>query len=137
MPQSRIEAARWVRDHSEPNDVIATNVHCTSEKPAKPCTSAYGFWLSAYSERSVLVEGWQFDPRFADVAAPKFWNPALLSLNDKTITDPTAKRVASLHDHYHVRFLIVDRAVHREGTALPTLATLRYDNGRMAVYELH
>ena len=30
LPKSRVDAARWVRDHSDPDDVLATNAHCIS-----------------------------------------------------------------------------------------------------------
>src|SRR5258705_8958273 len=61
MPKSRVDAARWVRDHSSPNDVLATNVHCLGYYG--DLGDSRSFWLSAYSERSVLVEGWGFAPR--------------------------------------------------------------------------
>ncbi|HEY0536663.1 MAG TPA: hypothetical protein VGD29_34200 [Actinoplanes sp.] len=136
MPESRVEAARWVRDHSNPNDVLATNVHCRTLEDGGKCMGAQAFWLSAYAERSVLVEGWQFAPRLAGQPSPKFWNPKLLELNDETITAPTPDRIAEMHDKYHVRFLVVDRIVGPAGARMKDLATLVYSNQRMAVFEL-
>lgn len=136
MPESRVAAARWVRDHSRPTDIIATNVHCRKAEPTGPCQGAHVFWLSGYAERSVLVEGWQFAPRVAGQPNPPFWNPKLLKLNDLAMYRPTPERIARMRDRYRVRYLVVDRMVRPEGAALANLATLRYTNSRMAVYEL-
>jgi hypothetical protein len=134
LPQSRVDAARWVRDHSARTDVIATNVHCISGEVPEPCDSR-SFWLSAYAERPVLVEGWGFSPRQAKVGLTPFWDPALLSLNDAAFTDPTPSTLESLRGR-GVRWLVVDRAVFAESPVLRTLAEPAYDNGRLAVYRL-
>jgi hypothetical protein len=135
MPKSRVDAARWVRDHSRPDDVIATNVHCIGYW-GELC-DARSFWLSAYAERAVLVEGWAFAPRQATVGLAPFWDPAKLAANDAAFTEPTADGLRELSTRYGVRYLVVDRDVEPESPDLASLADLRYDNGRLAVYELH
>ncbi|HEV7896516.1 MAG TPA: hypothetical protein VGP31_01540 [Planosporangium sp.] len=137
LPRSRVEAARWARDHSRPGDVLATNAHCLSGTATDPpdC-DARSFWLSAYSERSVLVEGWGFAPRNNGSTVPVFWDMALLRLGDSAIGAPTAGNLDELRRDHHVRYLVVDREVSAESSELATLATLRFDNGRLAVYEL-
>ena len=134
LPRSRVEAARWVRNHSEPDDVLATNVHCLTVTSAT--CNARSFWLSAYAERSVLVEGWRFAPRIVEVGTVPFWDSARLRLNDEAFTAPTVANLDELRRRYGVRWLIVDREVGRESGSLADLATLRFDNGRMGVYEL-
>lgn len=135
LPRSRIEAARWVRDHSRADDIVATNVHCLGYYEGW-CDSR-SFWLSAYAERRVLVEGWGFAPRIATTGTfTPFWDPDRLARNDAAFTAPTADGLAELRDRDHVRWLVVDRSVGPESAALATLATPRYDNGRLAVYEV-
>jgi hypothetical protein len=134
LPKSRVDAARWVRDHSAPDDVVATNVHCLGYY-GDLCDSR-SFWLSAYSERSVLVEGWGFAPRQAVLGLAPFWNPAELTLNDAAFTAPSAEVLQRLRDTYGVRWLVVDRNVGPESADLATLAVKRYDNGRLAAYQL-
>jgi hypothetical protein len=134
MPKSRVDAARWVRDHSRPGDVVATNVHCIGYR-GELC-DARSFWLSAYSERSVLVEGWAFAPRHATAGLAPFWDPPKLAANDAAFTEPTADGLRDLSARYGVRYLVVDREVAPESPELAGLADLRYDNGRLAVYEL-
>ncbi|GII21877.1 hypothetical protein [Planosporangium mesophilum] len=138
LPRSRVEAARWVRDHSRPDDVLATNVHCLSGSATAdpPDCDARSFWLSAYSERSVLVEGWGFAPRNNGGTVPAFWDAPRLLLNDSAISAPTADLFGELRRRYRVRYLVVDRQVSPGSGDLATLAALRYDNGRLAVYEL-
>ncbi|RAG84626.1 hypothetical protein DN069_15725 [Streptacidiphilus pinicola] len=141
LPASRVDTARWIRDHSSPDDVLATNSHCVTRddfaRPDEPCATMESFWLSGYSERSVLVEGWAFAPRVQGGSPdPAFWDPALLALNDQAVTAPTASLLQQLHTRYHVRFVVVDRRIGHESAALGRLAARVYDNGRMAVYRI-
>lgn len=135
MPQSRIEAARWMRDHSRPDEVVATNAHCN--QVVRGWCDARSFWLSAYGERRVLVEGWAFAPRVAALGPYiPFWDEELLRRNDAAFADPSPAGLAELRDRHGVRWLVVDRQVDEESPRLRELARLRFDNGRMAVYEL-
>ena len=81
-----------MRDHSAPDDVLATNVHCLGYWGSL-CDSR-SFWLSAYAERSVLVEGWAFAPRQAGGLGP-FWDPVKLAVNDTAITAATDEALAA------------------------------------------
>jgi hypothetical protein len=136
LPRSRVEAARWVRDRSSPDDVIATNSHCRSVHNDR--CDARLFWLSAYSERRVLVEGWAFAPRVASSGGyVRFWDQDLLRRNDAAFTAPTADGLRELRERHGVRWLVVDRSNGAaESPDLRTLARLRFDNGRVAVYEV-
>ncbi|MBM0227192.1 hypothetical protein [Micromonospora sp. ATA51] len=137
MPASRVEAARWVHAHSDPDDVVATNVHCRAVVDG--WCDARTFWLSGYAERTVLVEGWAFAPRMVGLPegpyAP-FWDADRLRANDAAFTAPTSAGLAALRDRYGVRWLVVDRAVAAESPTLRTLADLRFENSRTAVYRL-
>ncbi|SCL38172.1 hypothetical protein GA0070624_6122 [Micromonospora rhizosphaerae] len=137
MPASRVEAARWVRAHSDPDDVVATNAHCRAVVDG--WCDARSFWLSGYAERSVLVEGWAFAPRMVGLPegpyAP-FWDTERLRANDVAFTAPTAARLAELRDRYGVRWLVADRETGPESPELRSLADLRFSNERTAVYRL-
>ncbi|MFJ9693491.1 hypothetical protein [Kitasatospora sp. NPDC101183] len=140
MPASQVEAARWVRAHSKPSDILVTNDHYRSNAEYGAVGEAgwnpLSFWLSGYSERSVLVEGWAYSPRLMSQKTAVFWDQPLLKLNDDAIYNPTADILRELHDRYHVRYLVADRKPVPESPLLKTLATPVFDNGRMAVYEL-
>jgi hypothetical protein len=135
LPMSRVEAARWVRDNSSPDDVLATNVHCLGYWG--DLCDARSFWLSAYAERTVLVEGWSFAPRQAvgGIFTP-FWDPAVLAFNDAVFTAPTPERLGQMRERYGVRWLVADRGVAAPSPRLDTLARRAFDNGRVAVYEI-
>jgi hypothetical protein len=137
LPKSRVEAARWVRDHSQPDDIVATNVHCPQQSGESCSPYPFSMWLAAYAERSVLVEGWDFSPRMQIPGGERpFWDPERLRLNDEAFTDPDPAKLRTLRERYAVRYLVVDRTVRPESPALESLADRRFDNGRLAVYEL-
>jgi hypothetical protein len=123
--------------------VVATNAHCLYRTAEGWCDSR-SFWLSAYAERRVLVEGWLFAPRataqgaFTTGVYTPFWDPALLALNDAAFTEPTAAGLARLRDGYGVRWLVADRTAPEDpvSPSLAGLAAKVFDNGRVAVYLL-
>ncbi|MGE5829834.1 MAG: hypothetical protein ACM30G_15945 [Micromonosporaceae bacterium] len=142
LPAYRVEAARWLRDHSSPDDVIATNAHCLYITEEGYCDSR-SFWLSTYAERRVLIEGWLFAPRTAELVEQTgagvytpFWDQALLRLNDAAFTAPSSDLLARLRDEYGVRWLVLDRAWHEEPAELLDLTDKRYDDGVIAIYRL-
>jgi hypothetical protein len=115
VSSDQIEAARWLRDHSGTFDVVATNRHCAAASSQR--CQARRFFVSAYSERRVLVEGWAYTSSWH--ASPdggegrllkSFWNPELLALNDSAfeVADPAV--IAALAE-MGVRWLFVDKTV--------------------------
>jgi hypothetical protein len=138
---SQAAALRWLRAHSDPADLVATNSHC-ARPGVQPCLTL-SFWVSAFSERRVLVEGWGYTAHsvrdsmrsgLAQGLAP-FWDPAMLAANDAAITAPTASGTAWLRAR-GVRWVVVDRRLGREPPALAGLAALRVDAADIAVYQL-
>jgi hypothetical protein len=134
LPESRVDAARWVRDHSSPDDILATNAHCIGYYGT--LCDPRSFWLSAYAERRVLVEGWAFAPRVATNGIVPFWDQAKLTANDAAFARPTRTGLDDLRTRYGVGWLVVDRQVAVESPELDNLARKVYDNGRIAVYQL-
>ncbi|MER6943527.1 hypothetical protein ABT294_05820 [Nonomuraea sp. NPDC000554] len=142
VPAGAVEAGRWLRDHSAPDDVVATNAHC---RPLlkKHCDSRH-FWVSGYSERRVLVEGWAYAASTLSrahlatmtyVAIP-FADPARLAANDAVFREPSAKNVEELVRKYRVKWLLVDNSVNPPAPTLGKFAELRFHSGACSVYEL-
>lgn len=137
-----IEAARWLRDNSDPDDLVATNRHCREFSSAGRCDNRM-FWLAAYSERGILVEGWSYQVRTAarvlsigirSCCLP-FWDPALLRTNNTAfLGDPGA--VETLRDTYGVRWMVLDRRSPYRIDPLLELAEVRYRGGVYVVLEL-
>jgi hypothetical protein len=140
-----LEAARWLRDHSGEDDLVATNGHCAPIAAGGPCLNLH-FWVSALSERRVLIEGWGFTARAnADAlrlntnnALVPFSDPQLLAENDAAFTHPSAQTISHLRDAYGVRWLFVDRSdpFTPPSPDITKYATLRYVSGPCEVYEV-
>jgi hypothetical protein len=137
----QIRAARWIRDHSGPDDLVMTNRHCTTtQDPTTHCDSRH--WVvTAFSERQVLVEGWTATPMAAklgpngrDSITVNYWKPDLLSLNDGFIAAPTSEAAAKLRA-MGVRWVYVDHS-RPYATTLEPYAKLRYSNADVDVYEM-
>ncbi|MEJ7743376.1 MAG: hypothetical protein WKF73_13005 [Nocardioidaceae bacterium] len=112
-----IDAARWLRDHSSPDELVATNAHCRDKVESGSGCDARHFWVSGYSERHVLVEGWAYiapgtvgEPSNAVTNSSRapFWDPQLLNRNDQAFGRPTAAALGVLREDYGVRWLFVD-----------------------------
>ncbi len=137
VSEGTLEAGRWLRDHSDPNDIVATNVHCLpSDDPQ--CVDLH-FAVAAYTERRVLVEGWGFSATAHERAAElgtwvgwvPYWRPDVLADNDRAFVAPSPETVGRLRERYGVRWLFVDG-----GQSLASAATLRFRSGNCAVYEI-
>jgi hypothetical protein len=126
------DAARWLRGHSGPDDVVATNWH-----------GSLSFWLNAYSERRTLVGSWNYAPRALDeskrlnvnAAYVPFWDSELLAANDAAIYEPTAQRIAWLRAR-GVRWIFVLRTFRQESSTLVDYASQRWTTSGVAIYQL-
>ncbi|RCG29385.1 hypothetical protein DQ384_20210 [Sphaerisporangium album] len=141
VPEGALAAARWLRDHSSPDDLVATNSHCHWGR-RDPCDAGQ-FWAAALTERRILVEGWRYTARAndrwrpgQDYRYPPFWDRELLRLNDTAVNAPTAASLGVLRDRHHVRWLLVDRRLTGSGASLDALIGLRFRSGDYAVYRL-
>ncbi|TWD81078.1 hypothetical protein FB561_2182 [Kribbella amoyensis] len=136
-----IEAARFIRRQSGPNDLIATNIHC--HKPTGPRCHSGSFWIPGYAERRVLVQGWAYTAKANDVHTSTealygpFWDQEKLRLNDEAFTAPTRKGLDTLRTQYGVHWLLADERVDAVPDQLGRLAELRFRSGTVRVYQLY
>ena len=137
-----IQAARWLRDHSDPDAIVATNAHCRIPN-GHPCDHRTT-WISGFTERQMLIEGWSYTSR-TDTEGKKqghttpyvdYWKPRVLADNDRVFQHPTKAAVARLHDHYGVDWLFADKRAGVDMAGLQRVAKLRYRNGSYAVFEI-
>jgi hypothetical protein len=140
--QTQTDAAHWLRDHTSPSDLVATNAHCAM-KNASGCDVRH-FWISALSERHVLVEGWGYTNTINDLVAATgkspnglpFWDEQKLEDNDRAFVSPTRDNLRLLRTKYGVRWLYADPTQTAVSRNLDTLATLRYATPDALIYEL-
>ena len=137
--RGEIDAARWIRDHSDINDLVMSNRHCTTPVEPFNCDSRR-FVVAAFSERQVLLEGWTATPMSAklgpegrDSISVSYWHPALQALNDGFIAQPTADGTRQLREK-GVRWVYVDHTRPFAQTLEP-FATLRFQSDGVDVYE--
>jgi hypothetical protein len=140
-PEGTRPAADWLREHSAPDDLVATNAHCRF--PRTPCDNLH-FWFSAFAERRFLVEGWGYTPSANRIQSRTgmpgneipYWDQPTLATNDAAFHRPDAVTVGRLTE-LGVRWLFVDEndpALRSD--LLGRVARLRYRAGAVAVYEL-
>ncbi len=142
VPPGAMAAAHWLRDHSGPGDLVATNAHCLWGQES-PCDSRH-FWVAALSERRVLVEGWAFTARSQERWRPglsvnhlPFWDEPMMAANDAAFTAPSAAAMRLLRDRYGVRWLFADERLTGAGPeAIARFADLGFRSGGYAVYRL-
>jgi hypothetical protein len=133
--------ARWLRGHSSPDEYVATNVHRVGSGEQSRQSLAY--WISAYSERRVLLGSWGYSPESTRIQSARhgfgptldYWDPARLEANDLALYDPTPDRLRWLWDQ-RVRWLLIDRAQGRESPRLAALAEPAWHEGDIALYRL-
>ena len=139
IPSGGQDAMYWLRDHSSPDDLVATNEHC-QYLIANPC-DARDFWISGLSERRVLVEGWAYTEQSLKSSSPyssagggDYWDPTLLAANDAVFNAPTPANVAALAHGYGVRWLVA--IGNNVSPHLPDFATLAYRSGGVSIYRI-
>ncbi|MEQ4717343.1 hypothetical protein [Nonomuraea sp. B19D2] len=141
VPPGLLAAGRWLRDHSAPDDIVATNTHCRLGRE-RPCDHR-AYWMTALSERRVLVEGWAYTAHNTDgwrpgqsVSGRPFWDRERIRANDTVFERPSAEAVRLLRERHGVRWLFVDERRLPSGSAFETFASLRFRSGGFGVYQL-
>ncbi|WP_329083739.1 hypothetical protein [Streptosporangium sp. NBC_01469] len=141
VPQGALEAGRWLRAHSDPGDLVATDAHCRWGYE-DPCDSRQ-FWVAALSERRVLVEGWTYTAANMSHWRPgslpehlPFWDGERLALNDAAFRTPSEATIGRLRERYGVRWLFADERRTGRTSRIGDFAELRFRSGDCAVYRI-
>lgn len=136
------KAARWVEANAARDDIIATNVHCLA-KTTQPFCDARAFWVGAFTERRVLLEGWAYTPEAHKAhgvdgrkyANQPFHDAELFGLNEAAFTAPTPQVLAELRS-LGVRWLFADTAAAPVSADLALLTDEMFSEGTVTVYRL-
>ena len=136
-------AALWLNEHSDANDVVATNVFCVPTHYAVGCRHAT-YWLQALSGRQLFIGGWAYTEKsliaygnggsvpYQELPSP--W-PDRVALSLEAIGSPSAATMTALQRR-GVRWIFADRRATSVSPQLDTFATLRYSNADVMVYQL-
>jgi hypothetical protein len=145
VTKGTLEAGRWLREHSSPDDLVATNVHCAylGRRGIGACDRRH-FGISAYSERRVLVESWAYTAESHNEELvqglpqehTRYWYPQILADNDAAFKQPSAETIRVLRDKYHVKWLFTEDDITQPSDDLPKFAKLVFESGYCAVYQI-
>ncbi|MFI7058804.1 hypothetical protein ACWDOR_38905 [Streptosporangium canum] len=140
VPEGALIAGEWLRAHSDPDDLVATDAHCLWAHQ-DPCDSRH-FWVTALSERRVLVEGWMYTTTNLSRWRPgllreelPFWDSERIRLNDAVFRAPSAAVVQRLRDGYGVDWLVEERRADTS-PRIGDFARLRFRSGDYAIYQI-
>lgn len=130
-----IAAARWLRAHSTPSTLVATNAHC--ELPGQRLCIVRNFWMPGFTERRFLLAGWAYISRgSSSVFYGPFWDKQRWYDNDVAFKYPTRARVQLLHERYGVQWLLVDKRFPVKVHELNQISKPVYRKGDYTVYDL-
>ncbi|MBQ1024012.1 hypothetical protein [Micromonospora sp. C95] len=143
VTEPEMRAALWLHEHTDPDDLVATNVHCRPVRTTPNC-DARAFWVTGLGGRRALVESWGYADdtvaahgrdghAYPRQPAP---DPALFALNERVFTDPTPADLARLRDAHGVRWLLADANAGPVADELARLAPVRYTAGPVTIHEL-
>lgn len=136
-------AALWLHAHSDPKDVVATNVLCVPTHYRVGCRHA-AFWVAALTGRQLLMGSWAYTEQnltaygrggtvpYQRMASP--W-PDRVALSLDVIESPSTATVAALRQR-GVRWIFADRRATVVSPDLGDFATLRFSNADVMIYRL-
>lgn len=138
----QVRAAQWLRDNSEPFDLVATNVHCRT-LPNKPGCDARAFWVSGFTQRRLLVESWAYTAEAhalhgidgqSSRTAP-FHDQRLFAANEAAFSAPDEAVMDDLRAR-GVTWLFADSRAGSLSPEIARFAQLVHEEGSVQIYRL-
>ncbi len=129
-----LRGLQWLRHNTPPSTVIAVNNHDLGGDGG----SRYVYY-SAFAERSVFLESWQYTPQGAQYVALKKTSspfPRLLAINDAAVLQASPTAISLLRDRYGVRYILIDRLHGPSSPGLARVARLVYSNPAVTVFKI-
>lgn len=126
--------AEYLRNNSDPNDLIATNRHCAGIEENQTCT-ARQFALSALSERRVFLEGWSYTTcPLAEPILNQYWKEDNWKLNQEFFTNPTVENWSTFSKS-GVDWLVVD-STRPSAPSYTEVAELVKTDGKVSLWKI-
>lgn len=133
----------WLKDNTPVKATMATNMHCYEKKTVERCSSR-SYWMPAFSERRYLVETWAYTVETLKQVGQypgsfpqyPFDDPEKLRINDQAFTDPTPQVLNTLRDKYGVKYLVGIVGAGPISPQLNTLASPKFSNDDIRIFEL-
>ena len=133
IDRERLAGFEWLRDHSDPDDVLAVDVQSRSagDDPRY-------FYAAAYAQRRTFLAGWAYSAEAYKLSVegrPDEAFAARRALNAAAFGGD-ARALAILRDRHHVRFVVSDLRVVGRQPKLDRLLPLAYANAGLRIYRL-
>ena len=128
-------AAKYLKDNSSIDEVIATNRHCVGPEEKNTCIARV-FTISALAERRAFIEGWAYTTcPVSEALNNSYWNQPLLALNQKVVVESDKTSALEL-SKYGVQWLLIDlRRPHSNNYS--NIATKEFSAGEVEVWKLN
>ena len=126
--------AEYLRQESNPDDLIATNRHCAGIEENQTCT-ARQFALSALSERRVFLEGWSYTTcPLSEPILNKYWKESNWKLNQDFFLNPTLENWNNLKKS-GIDWLVVDSS-RPSASNYSDVAELIKSEGKVSLWKI-
>jgi hypothetical protein len=136
------EAALWLREHSRQDEIVATNVMCQPVAYAEGC-SHQSFWVSALSERTMLLSGWAYSnasteafTRGGEYASQSSPWPDRVRVQLDAVISGSQEAYRSLVEDYGVSWYFADRRATDVELPPAAVARLAFANDEVLIFEL-
>lgn len=133
---AELDAAVWLREHADPDDVVASATLCTPATGVAPNCRGDQFWISGISGLRMLIAGWYYLP----IGPPELAGPdsveRRIGLSQRLVADPDPATVATAVERYGVDWVFADRTTGPVSADLQRYGTVAYDNGTVLVVRL-
>jgi hypothetical protein len=127
-------AAKYLKENSSVDDVVATNRHCVGPEEKNTCIARV-FTISALAERRTFIEGWAYTTcPVSEALNNSYWNQPLLNLNQKVVVESDKYSALEIRK-YGVQWLLIDlRRPHSDDYS--NIATKEFSAGEVEVWKL-
>ena len=137
------QAAIWLRRHSTPDAVVATNMLCWPLGASGPNCRHNVMWLSGISGRRTVLSDWtysaasmsRYNATVPYTNLPSPW-PYRQRLSLAAAVSPTSANLSRLRTLYDARWLFVDDRATAISAQLARLATLEYHSAHISIFYL-
>lgn len=135
-------AALWLADHSNTQDVVATNVFCAPTSYSPGCRHV-AFWVAALTGRQLWIGAWAYTEKSLTAYADQneYYQrtptpyPGRVDLSLRAVSSPTPAVVEELRSN-GVDWIFADRRATAISPDLDRYAKLRYANADVRIYQL-
>ncbi len=136
-------AALWLNEHSDEDDLVATNVFCLPVRYRADCHHG-SFWVPGLTGRQMFISGWAYTEKsleaygrggyvpYQRLRSP--W-PDRVALSLKAVRSPTPAVIEKL-ERRGVDWIFADLRATRISPRLGELATLEFENREVQIYRL-